>query len=119
VNIAFLLILSTGAINDAWREWQSRTPVNQTWAGFRREFTRAQREQRIISRTTSSGGYHTVNVAEHYVHNLLSADGVFVASMDNLATATSANCETVETLTKAIATLTEQLKSKDIWAKSQ
>jgi hypothetical protein len=39
--------------------------------------------------------------------------------MANLATATSADRETVATLTKAIETLKEQLKSKDIWAKSQ
>jgi hypothetical protein len=39
--------------------------------------------------------------------------------MANLATATSADRETVATLTKAIATLTEQLKAKDISAKSQ
>jgi hypothetical protein len=43
VNIAFLLILNTFAIPDAGREWQRRIPVNQTWADFRREFTRAQR----------------------------------------------------------------------------
>jgi hypothetical protein len=36
VNIAFLLILSTGAIPDACRDWQRRTLVNQTWADFRR-----------------------------------------------------------------------------------
>jgi hypothetical protein len=45
VNIAFLLILNTGAIPDACRDWKRRTPVNQTWADFPREFTRAQREQ--------------------------------------------------------------------------
>jgi hypothetical protein len=39
--------------------------------------------------------------------------------MANLATATSADRETVATLTRAIATLTDQLKAKDIWAKSQ
>jgi hypothetical protein len=39
--------------------------------------------------------------------------------MANLATATSADRETVATLTKEIATLTDQLKYKDIWAKSQ
>jgi hypothetical protein len=39
--------------------------------------------------------------------------------MANLATATYADREKVETLTKAIATLKEQLKEKDIWAKSQ
>jgi hypothetical protein len=39
--------------------------------------------------------------------------------MANLSTATSADRETVATLTKAIATLTEQLKANDIWAKSQ
>jgi hypothetical protein len=39
--------------------------------------------------------------------------------MDNLATATSADLEKVATLTKAIATLTEELKSKDMLAKSQ
>jgi hypothetical protein len=39
--------------------------------------------------------------------------------MANLATATSAECETVATLTRAIETITYQLKVKDIWAKSQ
>jgi hypothetical protein len=48
VNIAFLLFLNTGAIPDACRDWQRRTPMNQTWEEFRREFARAQREQRII-----------------------------------------------------------------------
>jgi hypothetical protein len=48
VNIAFLLILNTFAIPDACRYLQHITPVNQTWADLRREFTRAQREQRII-----------------------------------------------------------------------
>jgi hypothetical protein len=36
VNIAFLLILNTCAIPGACRDWQCRTPVNQTWADFRR-----------------------------------------------------------------------------------
>jgi hypothetical protein len=36
-----------------------------------------------------------------------------------LATATSADRETVATLTRSIATLTDQLKAKDTWAKSQ
>jgi hypothetical protein len=42
-----------------------------------------------------------------------------VTAMANLATATSADRETVATLTQEIATLTDQLKAKDIWAKSQ
>jgi hypothetical protein len=73
----------------------------------------------IISRTASGAGYHTSNVAEHYGHNSLPADSGFVTAMANLATATSADREAVVTLTKEIATLTEQLKAKDIWAKSQ
>jgi hypothetical protein len=48
VNIAFLLILNTGAIPDTCGDWQHRTPVNQTWTDFHREFARAQRKQRII-----------------------------------------------------------------------
>jgi hypothetical protein len=118
VNIAFLLILNTGAIPDACRDWQRRTPVNQTWADFRREFARAQHEYRIISSTASGAGYHTANVAEQYGHNSLPADSGFVTAMDNLATATSADRETVATLTKAISTLREQLKANYIWAKS-
>jgi hypothetical protein len=66
VNIDFLLILNTGAIHDACRGWQRRTPMNQAWAEFRREFARAQREQQIIPITASGAGYHTANVAEHY-----------------------------------------------------
>jgi hypothetical protein len=119
VNIAFLLILNTGAIPEACRDWQRCTPMNQTWAGFRREFARAQREQIIISSTANGAGYHTANVAEHYEHTPVPADAEFVTAMANLATATSADRETVDTLTRAIATLTDQLKAKDIWAKSQ
>jgi hypothetical protein len=43
----------------------------------------------------------------------------FVTAMANIATATSADRETVATLTRAISTLTDQFKAKDIWAKSQ
>jgi hypothetical protein len=119
VNIAFLLILNTGAIPDYFRDWQRHTPMNQTWAEFRREFARAQREQIIMSSTASGAGYHTANVAEHYDHTPAPADTEFVTAMANLATATSADRETVATLTRAIATLTDQLKAKDIWEKSQ
>jgi hypothetical protein len=119
VNIAFLLILNTGAIPDACRDWQHRTPVNQTWADFRTEFARSQREQRIISSTARSAGYNTANVAEHYKPTPLPGNSGFVTAMANLATVTSADREIVATFTKAIATLTEKLKAKDIWAKSQ
>jgi hypothetical protein len=119
VNIAFVLILNTGAIPDDCRDWQRRTTMNQTWADFRREFAWAQREQRIISTTASGAGYHTANVAEHYEQTQAPADTEFVTAMANLATATSADRETVATLTRAIATLTYELKAKDIWAKSQ
>jgi hypothetical protein len=74
VNIAFLLILNTGAIPYACRDWQRRTPMNQTWADFRREFARAQREQIIISSSASRAGYHTENVAEHYEQTPAPAD---------------------------------------------
>jgi hypothetical protein len=53
VNIVFLLIQNTGAVHDACRYWQRRTPVNQTWEDFRREFARSQREQRIILNTAT------------------------------------------------------------------
>jgi hypothetical protein len=76
-------------------------------------------EQHIISSTASGAGYHTENVAEHYEPNPLPANSGFVTAMANLAVATSADRETVATFTKAISTLTEQLKAKDIWAKSQ
>jgi hypothetical protein len=119
VKIAFLIVISTGTIHDACREWQCCTPVNQTWADFRHEFARAQREQRVISSTASGTGYHTFNVAEYYVHNSIPADSGFVTAMANLATAISADRLTVATLTKAIAILTDKLKAKYIWAKSQ
>jgi hypothetical protein len=114
VNIAFLLILNTGAIPYACRYWQRRTPFNQTWADFRREFALTQREQHIISSTASGAGYRTANVAEHYDPNPLSDARGFITAMANLDSDTSADRETVATLTKAIATLTDQLKAKDI-----
>jgi hypothetical protein len=119
VSITFLLTINTGTIPDACREWQLRTPFNQTWAEFRREFARAQREHHIISSTASGADYPTANFAEHYVHNSIPADGRFVTAMANLATDTSADRETVATFTKAIATITEKLKAKDMLSKYQ
>jgi hypothetical protein len=58
-------------------------------------------------------------VAEHYEHTPVPADAEFATAVANLATATSADRETVATLTRGIATLTDQLKAKDIWEKSQ
>jgi hypothetical protein len=72
-----------------------------------------------ISSTASGAGCHTSNVAEHYGPNSLPADIGFVTAVANFATATSADLETVATLTKVFATLTDQLKAKDIWAKFQ
>jgi hypothetical protein len=118
-SMAFLLIPNTGEVPDACRYWQRHTPMHHTWADFRREFSRAQREQRIISSTVMRAGYHTENVAEHYVQIQLPAYGGFVTSMANLATTTSAYRAPVATLTKAIATLTDQLAEKYIWAKSK
>jgi hypothetical protein len=110
---------STLAIPDACREWKTRIPVTQNGVDFRREFATAQWEQRIISSTASSAGSHPTNVAEHYVHSSLPAHGGFVSAMANLSTTSSADRETMATLTKAITTLTEQLKAKDMLAKYQ
>jgi hypothetical protein len=99
VNGDFLLFLNTGAIPDTCRDWQRRTPMNQTWAEFRREFSRSQREQRIISSTASGAGYHTANVAGHYEHTPVPADAECATAMANLATATSAERETVANFT--------------------
>jgi hypothetical protein len=117
--MAFLLILNTRAIPDACRDWQRRTPMNQAWEDFRREFARAQREQRIISSTAIGAGYHTANVADIYEQTQAPADTDFATAMANLVTANSSERETVATLTRAIATLTDQLKAKDVWAKLQ
>jgi hypothetical protein len=92
--------------------------MHQTWAEYHREFARAQREQIIISSTARGAGYHTANVVEYY-DIPVPADAEFVTDMANLATATSDDRKTVATLTQEIATLTDQLKAKDIWAKSQ
>jgi hypothetical protein len=119
VNIAFLLILNTGSTPDACRDWQRRTPVNQTLDDFRREFTRDQQEKRIISSIARGSAYHTANVVEHYGPSSLPDDNSFVTVMVNLATATSAYGETLATFTKAVTTLTEKLNVKDIWAKTQ
>jgi hypothetical protein len=111
VNIAFLLILNTGAVPDACRDWQRHTPVNQTWV----ELKGSLQELSVSSASTaSSAGYHTLNMAEHYVQSQLPVDGGFGTVMSNLTTVTSTDHENFATLTKAIATLTDQLLAKDM-----
>jgi uncharacterized membrane protein YfcA len=58
-------------------------------------------------------------VAEYYVKTALPADGVVVTAISNLATATSADRETVAVLTNIIATLTDQLAATYIWGKAK
>jgi hypothetical protein len=89
--------------------------VNQTWADLRRGFERAKLEQRIISSTASGARYHTSNESEHYVQSQLPAYGGFVTSMSNLVTATSADRETVATLTKEIWPNKNKQRSNACW----
>jgi hypothetical protein len=67
----------------------------------------------------TSVGYHTVNIAEQYVHGQLpprpDEDGTVATVMANLATA--ADRETVAALTKTIVALSEQLTLRDAFVK--
>jgi hypothetical protein len=120
VKIAFMLILDTGAIPDACRDWKHHTRVKQTWADFRREFARAKTSHHLkhcrklmVSHCKCS---RSLNVQIQ-----LPDDGGFVTAMENfsnLDTDTSADRETVASLTKAIATLADQLSANDMWDKS-
>jgi hypothetical protein len=58
-------------------------------------------------------------VAEHYEPTPMPSNSGFITVMANLATVTSADRETVAIFNRSIATLTDQLKAKDIWDKSQ
>jgi hypothetical protein len=44
---------------------------------------------------------------------------MFATTMNNLATADSADHETVAALTRTFAALSEQLAAKDVWAKAK
>jgi hypothetical protein len=63
-----------------WRKY-----MNQSWAEFRTEFTRAQHEQRIIINTASGTGYHTFNMDGNYIHGQLPENVMLETAMANLA----------------------------------
>jgi hypothetical protein len=64
-------------------------------------------------------GYHTTNVAEHYVHGELPAYGSVTTTMVNLADATDADHETIAALIKTIAALSEKLVAKEFFVKTK
>jgi hypothetical protein len=57
VKIAFPLILNTGALPEAIREWQRHTIANQTWAQFKIFFVNAHREHHLITVTAFQTGF--------------------------------------------------------------
>jgi hypothetical protein len=93
--------------------------VTQTWTEFRNEFSRAQREQCIISSTSSGAGYNNNNVTEHYGCDQIPADGALSTAMASLTTVTSDDHETVAALTETITSISETLAATDVWAKEK
>jgi hypothetical protein len=103
-NIAYQLVFQTGLLPDECKLWKRRSVANKTWDAFKTEFALAHQELRETQLTTGSTGFHSANSATVLQHE--TADAIA-----NLATATTADRQTVAALTATISQLTLELSA--------
>lgn len=61
VSNAYRIIFQTGLFNDACREWRRKTPAQQTWQEFQKDFNIAHIDLANQRQTAQGAGYHTAN----------------------------------------------------------
>jgi hypothetical protein len=109
VNVAYTLVFNTGLFTDACRAWQSRAIAAKTWAQLKIDFATAHREFRLTNQTAQQSGFHSANMMiEQGRDDSMQETGEPKAQ---LATATSSDWGTVETLTTINAKLANQLEA--------
>jgi hypothetical protein len=113
VDTASTIIYKTGVYYDDCEDWLETTPQHQTWINFQKHFNAAHCKAKRKQRTTQLEGYHSVNGALQTDDNLQAKNETTTEALANMATAMSANHNTMGQLTNAIADLTARLSSPD------
>ena len=110
MTIAKNLIYSTGFYTMDCREWNRTDKAKKTWVNFKPHFSQAFRENRNQSRQAQHAGYgqsNTQNLANAAMLADMKQDHSH--ALENLATATQCDRDTVANMSKTIADLTLQL----------
>jgi hypothetical protein len=100
VVITYNTIFNTDMFPEACCGWRQRP--DQTWVIFKMAMTIAHQEYRDSQITTNQASYHNTNAAFKIQQDILMA-------LANLATATTANCSTLASLTTTISTIMLEL----------
>jgi hypothetical protein len=105
INAAYTLVFNTGVFFEECKQWRLLAPALKTWDRFKTHFTEAHQQHRLQQATMQSSGYHKANyMSGHNMHYEETA-----AALANLATATAADRQAMANLTNTIETLTKQL----------
>ena len=91
---------------DECKEWRKKASVDKTWLNFKKEFNVAHMDLRESTLTARAGGYNQAN----YVGNQEDSDASEAyEAIQQLANATTADRETIATLTKTNEELTSEI----------
>ena len=66
---AYTLILQTGLLDDACRDWDDKTTTQKTWASFKVHFAKAHKKLRQQQATASKTGMHAANAVLESIQN--------------------------------------------------
>jgi hypothetical protein len=89
--------------------WNKKTLVDKTWAQFKAHLSVAHRQHKHVQmhvESSATAGYHSVNAAVRQTEDQMTES--IIGALSNLATATAADRDVVETMTDANARLVKQ-----------
>jgi hypothetical protein len=93
----------------ACRRWNEKPLADKTWAQFKARFSVAHRQHKQIQgESAATAGYHSSNVAVGQNEEQL--DEATIGALDNLYTATAADCGVVVALKQANSRIVKQLE---------
>ena len=108
VTAAYNLIFKTGMFADDCKIWRRREPDENTWPQLKSYFTIAHQELRELQQTSQGAGYHSANNnTMEDLHQDIQQENV--DAIANLATATTSNQNTFETLMATNSQLSKEI----------
>ena len=110
MDITLICLSKTGVFKDDLKKWNRLPLLNRDWTTFRVHFAKAHREWKANLRLTAWQIFPRENALDTST-SMTNHQADTIDALANLATATSADRATVETLTYTIAQILSELAS--------
>ena len=111
MSISFTIVERCGFYHEDCRDWKRKAAVDKTWTNFKSHFSRAFKEVRESASSVRTGGYANLCLREaaERTEAQEAVNAETQLALANFVSAASSDRDTISSLTKTIAKLSQEL----------